>query len=139
MTKYAGLKIGTGENEAVLIDEFGDLTREGVLAGAIGVLSLFGALVITKNVLGFRISRKIKKGKKNLRRAKAAKVKAKNQNLKKEMKHSSAALKKQIRVNQTLEKEQEKLKKQLEQREADQPASAASAAGIWKVVRSFLF
>lgn len=116
MRKFAGLKIGTGENERVLIDEFGALTKEGLLAALIGLVSALGTLVIAKDILFFLIARVIKKGKKKLKKAGKSRIKRKNQALKQQVKLNAAELKQQTKMNKALLKEQEKLTAELSTR-----------------------
>ncbi|MCQ2500208.1 MAG: hypothetical protein MJ117_02550 [Lachnospiraceae bacterium] len=116
MKKFAGLKIGTGENEKVLIDEFGAPTKEGLLAAGIGLVSALGTLVIAKDILVMLISRLIRKGKKKLKKARKSRVKLKNKALKQQVKQHSSALKQQVKINKALVKDQEKLVAELNTR-----------------------
>lgn len=129
MRKFAGLKIGTGENEKVLIDEFGAPTKEGLLAAILGFLSALGALIVAKDILSLLISRQIKKAKKKIRKAKTSKVKLKNQALKQQVKMHSAELKQMTKVNRALEKEQALLRQELSTRPTEPDTFK------WKVVK----
>ncbi|MDO4616184.1 MAG: hypothetical protein Q4B03_01845 [Lachnospiraceae bacterium] len=123
--KFAGLKVGTGENEKILIDEFGAPTKEGLLAAGIGVLSAFGALVLVKDILSFKISRAVRKTRKQLKKAENAKFRVKNQALKQQAKAQSSELKELLNQNRALLKEQEKLKAELQSRAVQDTGSDA--------------
>ncbi len=128
MRKFAGLKIGTGDNEKVLIDEFGTPTKEGILAALLGILSVFGGLVLVKDILSFKISRSVRKRKKQARKVKQARVEVQNQVLKQQAKDQAAELKKLAGMNKTLTKEQEKLKEELKKASDDSSSDAAALA-----------
>lgn len=132
MKKLAGLKIGTGDREKVLIDEFGAPTKEGLLAAVIGVFSALGALIIAKDILMYKITKLIKKEKKKIRKAKTAKVKLKNKALKQQVKANASDLKQQLKLNSDLLKERERLLEELSSRPVE-PTSLP-----WKLIKKFL-
>ncbi|MCQ2509164.1 MAG: hypothetical protein MJ116_01685 [Lachnospiraceae bacterium] len=129
MKKFAGLKIGTGEQEKVLIDEFGTPTKEGLIAAVIAFFSALGTLIIAKDILVLIISKKIRKVKKRMKKAKTAKVKLKNQALKQQLKMNRAELKQQIKENKVLLTEQERLNVEL----SKLPVEPSSP--LWRLIK----
>ncbi len=132
LKKFAGLKIGMGDNEKVLIDEFGSPTKEGLLAAVLGVLSALGALILAKDFVVYKITKAVNKRKKQIRKASESKTKVKNQALKQQNREQSSAIKLQAKENQELIRELEKLKKQLEK----QPESESASDALVNLIKS---
>lgn len=94
MEKITGLKIGTEENQKVLIDEFGSPTKIGLAAAGLAALSALGGLILTKNVLAYLLYRMFRKTKKRALKARKKKARIRNKEQKKIIRQKDKELRK---------------------------------------------